>query len=437
MLKKSLYTYIFERGNKYYLYNSQTSFFSEIAKDLYDIISDRSWGKLPENVITEMKKKELIMEESDIYNFYYANRLKFMSTCYDTRSLNLVIAPTTACNFACPYCFEPKETPKTITDDTINSIVSFINAHKDAEELSITWYGGEPLLAFSKMKSILSLIKEQTNVDIVSHTIVTNGYLINLEIINFFNESKIDRIQITLDGTEEHNNITRCLKKGEEPTYGIITRNIELVAKECPDTILEIRVNINKENFKDFVEIYKLYNDRYKNIHVYPGFIREDTPDGCSLCHSSFKAEERFLLYEYISRNGIDVSFFPRKRGKGCMINRLNSFIIGPEGELYKCWSDVSNPDKVIGNIRSTVPINSSLYLRYMNDTLPFDEKCKNCTVFPVCGGGCGYYRYKNMYEGGQYNYCSTFANLSNLENSLFRSSNKESMNSKNNISIH
>jgi uncharacterized protein len=437
MLKKSLYTYIFKRDNKYYLYNSQTSYFSEITKELYDIISDRDWEKLPANVISEMKEKTILVEESDIYNFYNARKLKFLSSCYDTRSLNLVIAPTTACNFACPYCFEPKKTPKTITDATISSIIDFINGHKGANDLSITWYGGEPLLAFAKMKTILSLINERTNINIVSHTIVTNGYLINQEIINFFNSSKINRIQITLDGIEEHHNTTRCLKSDKGPTFDTIIKNIELVAKECPDTILDIRVNINKENFNDFVTIYKLYKNQYKNIHVYPGFIREDTPDGCSLCHRSFKIDERFHLYDYISKNGIDVSFFPRNRGKGCMINQLNSFIIGPEGELYKCWNDVSNPNKVIGNINSTELMNSSIYLRYMNDTMPFDEKCKKCMIFPVCGGGCGYYRYKNLYEEGQYDYCSVFSNLNNLESALIRYSDTKNKRGKNNLTIH
>lgn len=54
------------------------------------------------------------------------------------------------------------------------------------------------------------------------------------------------------------------------------------------------------------------------------------------------------------------------------MINKLNSYIIGPEGEIYKCWNDVSNTAKVIGNIQEECLENSTLFARYMTDLSPF-----------------------------------------------------------------
>ena len=71
----------------------------------------------------------------------------------DDSRLILTINPTLACNFACPYCFE-KQHPDIFMNGTIeNKIINFINLHKGAKILDVTWFGGEPLLAFDRIVS--------------------------------------------------------------------------------------------------------------------------------------------------------------------------------------------------------------------------------------------------------------------------------------------
>ena len=82
-----------------------------------------------------------------------------MSSAYREDLLNLIIVPTTACNFACPYCFEPKKSSKVMTVEVMDGIISFINSHTKAEDLYLTWYGGEPLLAFNIIRTLYNRIK--------------------------------------------------------------------------------------------------------------------------------------------------------------------------------------------------------------------------------------------------------------------------------------
>lgn len=35
------------------------------------------------------------------------------------------------------------------------------------------------------------------------------------------------------------------------------------------------------------------------------------------------------------------------------------------------------------------------------------DEKCKDCLFFPICSGGCTWYRYRNKYENGKFDICA------------------------------
>jgi uncharacterized protein len=303
----------------------------------------------------------------------------------------------------------------------VSKLIEFISSHEEAEKLSITWYGGEPLMAFDKMKSIMRKIKDNTDIQIISHSIVTNGYLISDDVIDFFREYKLNKIQVTLDGTKDHHDNTRFTKVGHKTTFDVITRNIENLSSKLKNVRISIRVNINKENFEDFVDIYKYYNSCYENVYVYPGIIREDTSDGCSLCNSSYKSHEILNLYCKLRSMGVDIEMFPLKLEKGCMINRVNSFIIGPEGELYKCFNDVSRPEKIVGSIYKDRLTNTTLYVRYTNDIIPFDEECQKCSVFPICSGGCGFSRYRNMYEGAEYEYCSVFKYNDNLKKALLQ----------------
>lgn len=41
MLEQSIYTYLFQKGERNFLYNSKTSFFAEISKDFFEGLYNR------------------------------------------------------------------------------------------------------------------------------------------------------------------------------------------------------------------------------------------------------------------------------------------------------------------------------------------------------------------------------------------------------------
>ena len=424
MIVKSIYTYVFQRNGSYYLYNSQTNFFSEISQCLHDVIKDREWSKLTEEDLSTLMSKKIIVHEEGLYDYYNAAKIKFMSSAYREDRLSLVIVPTTACNFACPYCFEPKMSSKVMTDEVMNGIISFINSHTKAEDLYLTWYGGEPLLAFGIIRTLYNRIKTETDVTIKHHSITTNGYLLTEEIIDFFKKTNLSRAQITLDGVRDRHNSTRYIKGTHAATFDVISNNIMSIATKIPTADIAVRVNINRKNYMDFVELYKRYNspETPTNISVYPGIIREETSDSCSLCVNSYKNGELFRLYKIFKEHGVFVNLFPRHKAKGCMMQKLNSNIIGPEGEIYKCWNDVNSSNKIVGNISSLDKEPASLFYNYVNSTVPFEDKCKDCLQFPICDGGCGFHRFRNKFEGCSFDICNVYGTLEELEDALLTS---------------
>lgn len=422
MKQLSIYTHIFRHNNHYYLYNSEKRIMAEITEVLYSQLYDRDFAAIAQNTLDILLKKGILVEDTDKYAFYDEIKMRYLSSAYDKENISLVIVPYTGCNFACPYCFEEKKHPQMMTEEVEDELIDFLNGHHSAKDIELTWYGGEPLLAFKRIQSIYKKLTNNTKFKIKTHSIVTNGFLINQEMLDFFKESKLNDMQITLDGTREHHNQTRSLKQSKQGTFDTIIDNIKKVINNLPDCHLYIRVNVNKNNEDDFFEIYNSFCKEFSsnNLSVYPGFIREETKDGCSLCYKSIDTDYIIPFYEKIKAMGGRVNFFPPKASKGCMISKLNSYIVGPIGEIYKCWNDVSNPDKIVGYINKKEIANKSLLYRYMNAVTPFSgDQCKDCLLFPVCSGGCGWYKYKNTFENGNFKVCSQFKDRHNLEKSL------------------
>lgn len=224
MLKTSIYNHLFKRGSHCYLFNSKNSFFAEIPAELFDILKSNDFNGLDNDDITDLTAKEIIVNSDSQYDFYNEEKLRHISSLCDRDTLTLVLVPSTACNFACPYCFEEKKHPKIADKKFDEDLIKFINDHTAAKQLSITWYGGEPLLAFDRIKEIYHKIVSETKLKITGHSIVTNGYLINDDTISFFKDSELNHIQITLDGCRENHNRTRFLKHDKSGTYDIILK---------------------------------------------------------------------------------------------------------------------------------------------------------------------------------------------------------------------
>src|SRR5437870_2316946 len=72
------------------------------------------------------------------------------------QSLHLILLPTEKCNFRCVYCYEDFISG-TMLDDVRLGVNALIEARiPELRSLSISWFGGEPLLAYSTMLIIQS-----------------------------------------------------------------------------------------------------------------------------------------------------------------------------------------------------------------------------------------------------------------------------------------
>ena len=231
------------------------------------------------------------------------------------------------------------------------------------------------------------------------------------------NELKINSIQITLDGAKAvHNN--RRIHSGGQPTYQRIMENIDLLMNSDYMGSCIIRVNVDRKNVREFLDLRAALLECYKGrkLTVYAGHVNtardhEYNDEGCQLCSKEWSD---FTL-ELFHQQGVRPigGFYPNTESfSACVANSINGFVVGPKGELYKCWEDVGKPQMVIGTIFEENHLtNPGLIAAYAIGTDPYlDSDCLACSTLPICGGGCANKRLrsKQLHEEGL-EFCSTY----------------------------
>lgn len=388
------YLYYSNIAKSYLLYSSLSNAFIKLENEGAELVErmkeSQDFSNMPENLCQTLKEKKFIVDSNDTETNKIV--LQTLIKRFNAKALTLTVAPTQVCNFDCPYCYETNKAGKKMSKEVQNRLLEFVKSNKDLLSLGVIWYGGEPTLAIDIIEK---LSKELIAcVDNYSAYMVTNGYLLD-KIVDKIDELKISGIQITLDGTAQTHDTTRCLRNGK-PTFEHILENLDLLTSKCPNVEVAVRMNISRDNSQEYVALNKILWKRYRNkrVHLYPAFVFDYT--GCSSsCYEDGCSKASFLKELYYNHGVITNPIYPRRTNKGCMAQTLNSFVIGPDGEMYKCWNDLGDKEKSVGNIMKPQSITNFPLLADMmisNDVI-YDEECKNCVLFPSCYGGCTAHR--------------------------------------------
>lgn len=399
MEKWSRYNYVFESpkyGN--FIYNARTNSFIKINDTLYHIIKEKDIdiNKLSALVKKTFLKHKILVEEGQDDTYFYNKKFLFYSRTFSQKTLGLTIATTTHCNFRCHYCYEEGVAKSISNKKTNDAIIKFIE-NNPAKTIDIIWYGGEPLLNFKAIEYLTGILKNDYNGKKISYSIITNGYLLTKRIVALFKKYNLESIQITIDGTKEEHNKTRILANGRG-SFDIIMRNLRFAVNELPNCNFAIRMNCNMHNIQEYPDLVNFIRTEFgnnKNVSCYHSFIKDYSKINarCVSHREAFDINKSLYLDHSIKNN---ISFYPEFNANGCSANNLNGFVIGPEGNLYKCWVDIGKRERAIGTIfeNSNEQFNTDLLSQYMVNSDMYDNpKCKKCFLFPACGGGCPYER--------------------------------------------
>jgi radical SAM additional 4Fe4S-binding domain len=416
-MKPSIYNFVWSTDDpkKVMIFNSLTTALAEVRKSHIDLlnISQFDYALLPENkrqFVDELRKGGFVVD--DTADELRMVKFAYNSDKYESSLARLVIAPTLACNFACSYCFEQSDKsqgkndnqnvfmPDVVKQDLLKYVEKIVKTGKD---IFVTWYGGEPLLAketvFDLSQKIIA-ITEENKVE-YSAGMLTNGYLLSEDsgTVQNFKRNRIKFVHVTLDGPREVHDSRRMLKGSSGPTFDRILEGIKLLKANGIETY--IRVNIDRSNIDNISSLLKvLKENNLSNIFIYLGHVIPYTA-GCKSYESSCILTEEFSVinqafYKNLNIMGFEAgreSFYPRF-ARACDANRTNAFVLDPDGDMYKCWTEIGNKAISIGKIGDLTQKEEekgNLEVQWLAWE-PFEyPDCIKCKMLPICMGGCAH----------------------------------------------
>ncbi|WP_324617115.1 radical SAM protein [Shewanella psychropiezotolerans] len=140
------------------------------------------------------------------------------------------------CNLDCTYCFYLEKEhlyPNRKLNWKMNlaTVEAFIKQQIDAQhgaEVVIAWQGGEPtLLGLDFFKAAMLFVDKHAREKTVSHTMQTNGILLDNAWCSFFKKNDF-LIGISIDGPEEMHDKYRLTRSGK-PTHARVLEAILLL----------------------------------------------------------------------------------------------------------------------------------------------------------------------------------------------------------------
>ena len=329
------------------------------------------------------------LAESDWLKFRY-RKLR-----HDPTSMGLIVAPTMACNMACEYCFEANKRGK-MKPRVAEALVGFVEKRAGGlSELQTTWYGGEPLLALDTITDLTESfidLSQEYGFTYNCAGIISNGYLLDQRATDQLCKLKVGEVQLTLDGPARVHNRKRPLKNGGN-SYDAIISNIQYAADKLP---IVIRVNLDRSFDTDTIEelLGELDEAGLRNkVAVYFGQLEPATKTCANIADSCYESrafsETELEYYRLLLKRGFPIQKLPHPVATFCFSQLSNSFLIDPDGDMYRCFNYAGDKSRSMGNIQQTVSYQHPEF----NHLFAFDpfenDRCRSCNILPMCMGGC------------------------------------------------
>lgn len=297
------------------------------------------------------------------------------------------ILPTSDCNARCFYCYEDKRNAVYMNKEIAKQVCDFISENSENRPIKIQWFGGEPLMNTEIIDYITSLLTEKYDNDRISFSMISNGSLINEDIVQkMLNSWKISDIQITLDGTTNEYN-KRKNYFDLKNAFEIVKNNILLLVNNGIKT--HIRLNYDYNNYLDIINLIEELGKilpHLNNLDVYGYHLYGSNNDNIV---DVKKKDEWFAIQNALIKHGFSTpldAFSLKRRRSQCFACQTNGFVILPTGDLYKCSMSINDSSAKIGDIWNGITNYKSLESWCHTD---LKEKCVDCVFLPICQGGC------------------------------------------------
>jgi uncharacterized protein len=279
-------------------------------------------------------------------------------TAFRSDSLHLILLPTERCNFRCAYCYEDFAIGR-MRPETVLAIKRLIDRRlEDLQSLSVSWFGGEPMLARPVVEDISEHIVQvraaRPNPFQYVADMTTNGYLLDSAKAERLGFLGIRHFQISLDGPEPLHDRTRLRADGKG-TFSKIWDNLLGIRDGTAPVNILIRVHLTPNNLPsmpDFLAKVRetfLWDPRFKVLLKAVEHL--GGPNDATMEILPMDAQAQIIReLEKVVLDGVDTdSLFSTP--EICYAARPNSLAIRADGRIGKCTVALADERNTIGQL--------------------------------------------------------------------------------------
>ena len=418
------YIHVFRTSEQCYVYDVNTNKILRIPETVYHYLSNSGISDCDGTTlafIQNMKANGFLRSDRVEISEHPATPL--LSYYLENKMQQLMLQVTQNCNLRCNYCSysgsykNRTHSHSLMSDETAERAIDyFINRTKDNKSITVSFYGGEPLLNFELIKHCVDYIEARYSGKRIDYGMTTNGTLLDDNVIIFL-VNKGFNLLISLDGPKEIHDAHRRFANSIEGSFSVIMENIKRIKNLYPEyyqskvrfnAVLDITqmfscVNefvLDDEYFGEenkFMYNYVTNNYTDNRINIYEEFFVDREYEFFKLLLSKLGAFPRnktsYILANQLSRiylhcfQSIEIEeehIPPKFHHSGPCIPGASRLFVDTTGKLFPCErvSEISET-VVLGDIEKGICLKKATQILNLETTT--HSKCRDCWAYRQC----------------------------------------------------
>lgn len=342
-----------------------------------------------------------------------------LQAALQTQLRQIVLQVTQNCNLRCSYCaysgsyFNRAHTNKRMRVETALRAVDFFLARSSGvEEVTIGFYGGEPVLEFDLIKQVVEHVEKHYPARKVRYNFTTNLTLFTDEVIDYVLEKNI-QIMISIDGPQPVQDKYRTFVNGKG-SFATVMANARRIRERDPNYYQTCFTNTvaspgeDYESIREFLDHSELFGPLHSSFtQVNDVGLKEAVTYGDEYYRMVRREKFKMLLFTlgeidssrasrmfaqekatilHTNRELIGGGTLHSRKGHpgGPCVPGLHRFFVDVDGNFYPCERITEDAAFQVGNLDTGFDLEK--VEKIINVGRCTKEECLTCWAFLHCG---------------------------------------------------